>query len=678
MRAPLTWPATVLWALLTLVFGADLAFAQGAPGFYRTRGVDIIDPSGAPVILKGVGVGGWLMPEGYMLQISAPDGGSPRSIRARIQDLIGPADTDRFFEIYEANYVEEKDVAAIAGWGYDHIRLPFHFKVLYDQSTGTFREAGFAQIDTFIEWCRKYGLEVILDLHATPGAQNSLNISDSDGTARLWTEPVPYQDQTVAIWAEIARRYKDEKLIIGYDLINEPVTPQGNYQAAIRNLYVRLAQAVRAVDPNHILFIEGNHFATDFSALTPPFDSNMVYTFHKYWNGVDRGTIQYLLDLRATHQVPLWLGETGENSNAWFYAVRTLAESNGISWNWWMHKKIETTSAPLSAPFAPGYEALVRYWRNSGPRPSAAAARSALFAMAEGLDLDSCDVRPGVVASLFDPAYNTAAKPFKDHVLPGLVNAADYDAGNQGVAYADQDFMTTSGSPGGGNSGGQYRNDGVDIEASTDPQGFRYSVGFLNASEYLTYTVRVETAGKYDVEFRVASVGGATGSRGAMLVSLGGVELGAVPSIPNTGGWQTWTSTYLRGVTLPAGTHALRLFFRTGGFNLNRLRFTLVEATGAEPDAPGMGGAQLLGVHPNPSRDTFAVTFTTDAPVRAALTVFDVLGREVYVLAPEAVDAGTRTLTARPGLSPGTYLYRLLLDDGVTQTTLPGTTVVIR
>ena len=408
-------------ALLPLLMFVPVAAGQSGDGFFRTRGTAIVDGSGTPVVLQGVGLGGWLMPEGYMLHVSAPDGGSPRAIRARIVDLIGEADADRFYEIYRANYVEEKDVAAIKAWGFDHVRLPFHYRLLYDPETGAFLEDGFALVDTFLEWCRAHGLYVILDLHAAPGAQNALNISDSDGTARLWTEPVPYQDQTVALWAEIARRYKDETLVIGYDLINEPVLPDGVPGSALRALYVRLAEAVRAVDPNHILFVEGNWYATDFSALEPAFDDNMVYAFHKYWNGTTKNTIQYLLDLRNRTRVPLWLGESGENSNAWFYLVTSLVEGEGIGWNWWTHKKIETVTAPLSAPFAPGYQAVVNYWNGSGPRPTRTAARDALFAMAETLDLDSCETRPGVLAALFHHDYRRMREPFGANAVPGVV-----------------------------------------------------------------------------------------------------------------------------------------------------------------------------------------------------------------------------------------------------------------
>lgn len=649
----------LLATLYSLAIQPDL-LAQNGTGFFRAEGTEILDPAGNPVVPLGMGLGGWLMPEGYMLHIAAPDGGSPTSIRNQIEDLIGSADADRFYEIYEANYVDEKDIAEMASWGIDHVRLPFHYKLFYDPATETFKEDGFAKLDSFLEWCRTHGLAVILDMHAAPGAQNEGNISDSDGVARLWTEPVPYQDQTVEIWKEIARRYVDEPLIMGYDLINEPVTPAPFDNPDLRALYVRIADSIRTVDTNHILFIEGNYYATHFPELDRPFDDNMVYAFHKYWNGTGQNSIDYLLRLRQDTNVPLWLGETGENSNTWFHQVSKLMDQHGIGINWWTHKKIETTTSPLSAPFAPGYEAVLDYWRGTAPRPNAVAARDALFAMAEGLDLDSCEVRSGVMAALFDPNFGTMRRPFKEHVIPGLINAADYDEGMQAVTYWDTDFAATTGAPGGGNNGTKYRNDGVDIELSTDPQGFRYNVGWMETSEWITYTVNVETAGIYDIEVRVASDPGG----GRLRILMDDVAVGSDLLIGSTGGWQNWVTAALRGVSLEAGEQRLKLQVVAGGFNVNRMVFRLISGVGVE-DVPDTGETLRLDApYPNPFTDDVRVRFETGVTANVSVKLFDVLGREVHAVPSQVFAAGTHSISVRPGLAAGVYMLQLSFDDG--------------
>ncbi len=653
----------VLLAVVTaMTFVTPTTASAQAPGFFRADGVEIVDSTGSPVLLKGLGLGGWLVPEGYMLHIAAPDGGSPTTIRNQIEDLIGIADTDTFYESYEENYVAERDIAAIAEWGFDHIRLPFHYKQLFDPATETFIEDGFTLFDTFIEWCRTYNLNVILDMHAAPGAQNSGNISDSDGTARLWTEPDPYQDQTVAIWKEIATRYADEKLIIGYDLINEPVTPDGVTGFDLRDLYVRIADSVRTVDQNHILFIEGNFYATHFPELLPPFDDNMVYSFHKYWNGTGLNSIQYLLDIRTTHNTPLWLGETGENSNVWFHQVFQMMEEHNIGWNFWTHKKIESTTSPRSAPFAPGYERVLDYWRGNAAKPPVDSARAALFDMAAGLHLDSTSVEPTLLQALLDPDFSTTRTPLKDHIIPGTINAVDYDIGNQGTTYSDSEVMATSGTPGGGNNGGQYRNDGVDIERSTDPQGFAYNLGWTAALEWTTYTVQVETSGQYDIELRVASDVG--GGRFQLLVD--DVRIGTELTVANTGGWQNWSSVWMRDVELTEGEHILKMLVRTAGFNLNQMRFVLVSAINVEDDHNADVGSdfRLLDVYPNPSADEIQVVFQTPASASVRVALFDTLGRRVHAEPARALSAGEHNLAIRPGLSAGAYQLVVMADEG--------------
>ncbi len=646
-------------------------------GFYTVVGTEIHDGNGIPAVIKGVGLGGWLVPEGYMLHIAAPDGGSPTSIRNQIVDLIGEADTDSFFEEYRQHYVAEKDVEWIAEQGYDHIRLPFHYKNFFDPDTEEFIEDGFDFLDTFLEWCRANDLGVILDMHAAPGAQNDGPISDSDGEARLWTEPDPYQDWAVAIWQEIATRYKDEKLIIGYDLINEPVTPDGIPGSDLKDLYVRMTDSIRTVDRNHIVFIEGNFYATTFDEhLQVPFDDNMVYTFHKYWNGIGQNSIQYLLDLRSDTNRPLWLGETGENSNPWFHAVVKLMDEHDIGWNWWTHKKIESTTSPLSAPFAPGYEDVLAYWRGDegAERPTRDEAYDALFSMAEHLDLDSCFTEPGVLKSLFDPDFGTARIPWKEHVIPGDIFAADYDIGNQNITYSDTDVMATDGTPGGGNSGTKYRNDGVDIENSEDPEGYKFNVGWTNRLEWMTYSVTVEEAHDYDIDVRVAS----ENSNGVFRLTLDGVRLGDDIEVESTGGWQNWVSIERKGLSLEEGEQEFKILVVEEGANINRVRFTKSMQTSAEdldelPTAP-----ELVGAYPNPFVGVVRLVFRAHVPVRARLEAFDILGRRVFSASEEAYTAGEHTLTAEPKLASGMYTFRLILDDGHISHTFARPLVVTR
>ncbi len=547
--------------------GALLAVPGGAVTFAVADGRQIIGLDGRPVQLRGINLGGWLVPEGYILQM--PGYGSPSTIRAAIQDLLGSDDTDRFFDLYRSRYVTEQDIAQIAQWGLNSVRVPFHYRLLFDPATQSFSQSGFDLLYTLVGWCRKYGIYVILDMHCAPGGQNSGNISDSDGVqARLWTDPAN-QDLTVRIWVEIARRFAHDPYVLGYDLLNEPVLPQGYSSSLLRSLYERLGSEIRKRDPHHILFVEGNWYATDFSQLTPPFDANLVYSFHKYWNETTAATIQPYLSIGEAHNVPLWLGEFGENSNAWGYDVIRLVEQNSIGWCWWTYKKIDSISSPASAPISTGYRGVLDYWNGKAARPSRDAALTAMTAMAENLALERCLLHPDVVAMLVDPNYGDIAQPFRNLTIPGTINGADFDMGNEGIAYHDSVSRVTTYGGAASNSGWAYRNDGVDIEASTDTEGFSYDIGWIEDGEWMSYTVNVAQAAVFQVDIRVASaVGG-----GTLRLYVDGAAAGQDLGIADTGGWQSWRTLALTNLQLPAGKHTMKLLAVKGGFNLNRLVF---------------------------------------------------------------------------------------------------------
>ena len=147
--------------------------------------------------------------------------------------------------------------------------------------------------------------------------------------------------------------------------------------------------------------------------------------------------------------------------------------------------------------------------------------------------------------------------------VPGTIQAEDFDAGANGIAYFDQTA---------GNTGGQYRATDVDIERTSDT-GAGYNVGWIGAGEWLTYTINVATAGSYTLEARVASPSG-----GTMHVEVDGVNQTGALNVPATGGWQAWR-TMARTVTLAQGSHVMKLAFDTSGFNVNYVRFTSASST---------------------------------------------------------------------------------------------------
>ena len=255
--------------------------------------------------------------------------------------------------------------------------------------------------DRLLAWCKKNKIYLILDLHAAPGGQgNDRPIADIDTLKpRLW-ESEANQKKTVALWEQLAERYAGEEWIGGYDLINETnYKMEGN--VLLRNLFLTITGEIRKVDKNHIIFIEGNQFANDYTGLTPPWDDNLVYSFHKYWNPNTVGTIQKYLDLREKFNVPFWMGESGENTNEWFKDAVNLVESNNLGWSWWTIKKIGSESSLMTIARPAGYQKVIDYWAGKGPKPSIEEAKATFMELDENMKLEKCKINYNVLNALF-------------------------------------------------------------------------------------------------------------------------------------------------------------------------------------------------------------------------------------------------------------------------------------
>jgi len=293
----------MIFILFLLFFSHSNLFAQG---FLHRQDKKIVNGNGQEILLKGIGLGGWLLQEGYMLHTSQ-FANAQWQIRAKILDLVGEANTELFYQTYRNNYIRKSDIDSIKSWGFNSIRLPFHYNLFATNTNPpTFLNQGFEIVDSLLDWCEQNQIYLILDMHGAPGGQSAEPISDyNPANPSLW-QSEQNKTLTVQIWRKIAERYKDEVWIGGYDLLNEPAWNLPSNNQPLRDLYIRITDTIRAVDNNHLLFIEGNWFATDFNGLTPAWDENMAYSFHKYWNGNTQSSIQYLVDLRNNTNRPLW------------------------------------------------------------------------------------------------------------------------------------------------------------------------------------------------------------------------------------------------------------------------------------------------------------------------------------------------------------------------------------
>jgi endoglucanase len=331
-------------------------------GFVHAQAGQLVDGLGAELQLRGVGLGNWLLPEGYMWKFG-PGAESPREIEALVIGLLGDTSAKAFWNDFQDTYISKEDIAKIASSGFDHVRLPINSRVVMTEE-GLPIEAGFALIDRVIEWCREHRIWVLLDLHGAPGGQTGTNIDDSPNDKPELFMDSRYWDQTLELWRLIATRYSDETVVLGYDLLNEPL-PNGwqyEYVAELSQLYRELTQVIRAVDTNHLIVYEGTHWATNWDLFTEVWDANSMLQFHKYWSAPDTASIQKFLDARDRLGLPIYMGESGENNLEWLYTAFRLYEAHGIGWNFWPWKKMETITSPVSV-LAP----LGCSWGRKGP-----------------------------------------------------------------------------------------------------------------------------------------------------------------------------------------------------------------------------------------------------------------------------------------------------------------------
>jgi hypothetical protein len=593
----------VLLILLTFFFLPSQSYSQG---FLKADGRIIVNDKGEKVILRGMGMGGWMLQEGYMFRLG--NIGRQYKIKAAISDLVGPEKTKLFYDRWLSQHTRKIDIDSMAAWGFNSVRLPMHYN-LFTLPVGeepvagsnTWLEKGFAMTDSLLNWCKAAHMYLILDLHATPGGQgNDLPISDRDPAKPSLWESDANRQKMIALWQKLATRYANEPWIGGYDIINEPnwgfedsTDKRGTREKKnepLKQLMMDVTKAIRQVDTNHIIIIEGNGFGNNYSGILPAWDKNMVMSFHKYGNYNSRESIHYFLDLREKYGLPLWLGETGENSNTWFTEEIRLVEGNDIGWAMWQLKKMGLNN-PLEIPVAPGWQRLVDYWTGKGPRPSADEAWHTLQELLENIRLENNVYHPDVTDAMFRQVYSKEALPFKRHrIVPdALIDAVDYDLGSQRIAYFDKDtarYQYVSPPPNTtGNRGREYRNDGVDIQADTVSGQRSFYVFSIEDGEWLQYTTEVEKAGHYSIVCRIASAFQLTSSSsqsvgqpasplsGRLSFSDNGAILARQFQVPDTGGPQSWQDLTIGTVHLSKGRHVFRLYADQGGFNVKSIQF---------------------------------------------------------------------------------------------------------
>ena len=242
--------------------------------------------------------------------------------------------------------------------------------------------------------------------------------------------------------------------------------------------------------------------------------------------------------------------------------------------------------------------------------------------------------------NLMGATNNTTPYNGIPHVIPGRIEAEEYDDGGEGFAYREANKN--------GNEGGAtFRNDEVDIESTMDEEG-KYNIGYILNGEWLLYTVNVTKSGKYNLDLRVASPDDGK----TLQVEMDGENITGPVSIPNTGGWQNWETTSVMDLDLTQGQHKMRILFKADYLNLNYLEFTpsIVTGLGAEE-------SEKVYIYPNPFNSD-GITIKHKGVFR--YKVEDVLG--IHVESGNATDEGN----IGEALGTGVYVLTIETQNGIT------------
>lgn len=312
---------------------------------------------GKPIRLRGFGIGTWLNLEHFMIGLPT----SEQMLKQAIEKEYGSEVAGEFFKRYREEFFKEEDFKLLKECGVNFIRIPFNYRLfIEDNSTEVYREEGFIYFDNLFSLCKKYEIFVLIDLHTTPGSQNPDWHSDNSNGVPLFWEYQILRRQMTGLWAAIAARYYEEPYLMGYDLLNEPAMAKW---PMINEFYEETIAAIREVDKNHVIVLEGDQFSMDFSGLKNFKEEQLALSFHYYptvWHpnllepSLDRQVrkekiadgLDKLLNIREQFDCPVFCGEfgygadCGDNEFTMKLLMDTieLMEERQVDWLLWCYK----------------------------------------------------------------------------------------------------------------------------------------------------------------------------------------------------------------------------------------------------------------------------------------------------------------------------------------------------
>jgi len=241
----------------------------------------ITDKNNQTVFLKGCNTGNWLMLEMWMLNYAGRGIDDQHDFIEILEHRFGKKIAEDLMDVYRSNWMKEIDFEIIKSFGMNTIRLPFDYKLLMESDIKPFqlKSDAWEWLDLTIKIAKEKELYVILDMHGSPGRQSGMDHSGRVGYNKLWSNK-GFQDQTVWLWKQISKRYKNESTVAAYDLLNEP---WGSNEKNLKKIILQCYTEIRKNNDDHIVIFPGHTSGIDFYKNIKSIKlNNVIYTMHFY------------------------------------------------------------------------------------------------------------------------------------------------------------------------------------------------------------------------------------------------------------------------------------------------------------------------------------------------------------------------------------------------------------
>lgn len=424
-------------------------------GFLHAQGTKIVNGDGEEIILCGFGCGNWTNPEGFMVgapttyelkgDIFSPKTISPHRFDRRrtfdqvLRETCGTEYARNFWPQWQRNHLAEADVRAMAEVGMNSVRLPINAAALLEEEPGLcWIEEGFRMLDDILDWCEKYRIYAILDLHAAPGGQSGTCCDGGyDNYPHLFADDES-KDRALAIWDKLSARYADRWIVGGYDLLNEPVSLPNHHDFVPRlaKFFDDAIAVVRKNDKNHMFTLEGSCFSRSNQIFDHDYDPechNWCIHVHMYGFSPEVKELYPYLLKGLEYNVPVWIGEGGSSPvhNSAFF---NIAADYGIGFNLWCWKTAQENH--------PGPDNAVKYtlpkdWERirtycaGGPKPSYELSQSIFNELLENIRYENCrHNKVNIAITLRKPGQDIPAAAYDNMTPDGKRYMGSWDYSN--------------------------------------------------------------------------------------------------------------------------------------------------------------------------------------------------------------------------------------------------------